>query len=317
MFKPHPKHTVQYGFSPIEYHNLGADVPRGDPKKIMSRSELMEFARCPQRWLHGVPNDSTTALDWGSVMDCIVLTPERFEDCFIVSPETYPAKGKKKDDPIEHKPWNRNAIYCQEWEAAHKSNGKQIVKAEVMESAKTAAGRVFADERLNDFLRSSKRQAFAMAEWHDEATGLTIPVKILVDLVPLLASPYGDSLGDFKTSNTASPRAWVKHVFEYSLHQQAGFYLDVWNVATGEKRTGFYHPLQESFPPYETARRKLTQQFINIGRIDYIKAIEDYCQCLKTGIFPGYEERRYEGSQVIDGWREVEPADWMLISEPE
>jgi hypothetical protein len=67
----------------------------------MSRSELVEFYECPAKWIlgpHG--DDSTPSMDFGSLVDCLVTQPERFDDLFAVCPETYTnKKGETKGRP--------------------------------------------------------------------------------------------------------------------------------------------------------------------------------------------------------------------------
>jgi hypothetical protein len=86
-----------------------SEYPRGHVEFAMSRGELMECNRCPHRWLMGYKSDESKAQEWGSLIDCLVLTPERFDSEFAITPEEYPGTPKRKSDPIEMKPWNKNA----------------------------------------------------------------------------------------------------------------------------------------------------------------------------------------------------------------
>lgn len=83
------------------------DAKRGDLEFVMSRGELCEFARCPHRWINGYKEDDTESTEWGTLIDCLAMTPKSFNDCFAVTPATYP--GSK---PGEEKPWNWNANQC-------------------------------------------------------------------------------------------------------------------------------------------------------------------------------------------------------------
>jgi exodeoxyribonuclease VIII len=139
-----------------------------------------------------------------------------------------------------------------------------------------------------------------VSEYRDAETGIVVPVKILVDLAPRPETfMWGCCLGDLKTCQNAG-KSWARKVFELSYHVQAAFYLDVWEAATGEKRTEFFHVVQESFPPWEPARKILSAEFIELGRWRYQEALNRYAKCLSAGEWPGY------GQDI------VQPEPWML-----
>lgn len=294
--------SVIPGTDPTIYHLHGESFKRGDPMKVMSRSELKKFAQCPRRWLIGTEEDSSDALDFGALVDCIALTPERFEQVYTICPTHYTAVGKKKDDQPEQKPWNWNANYCKEWREQEEAAGKIVVKSEHSSDAWTAVKRLTQEQHIADFLKASRRQVWVNVEWHDEETGLVVPVKCLLDLVPDPKSEFGDTLADLKTTCNASYRAWCKQVFNESWHTQAALYLDAYNIATGLKYRNFEHIISESFAPYEPTHRMLSSEFLQLGRHDYQEQLKDYCRCLKTGNFRGYD------------CAIAEPESWMLAA---
>lgn len=276
---------------------------RGDPDHIMSRGELVEFAHCPHRWLMGYGDEEdTTATEWGSLADCLVLSPDEFSSRFVVTPETYP--DTKTGEP---KPWNWKANFCKEWRERFK--GLTTIKAETLTQAQNAMKFLFANEQIREFIECSRKQVFVMAEYVDPQTKITVPIKCLIDLVPELDSPFAKDLGDLKTCRNAAPFAWNRAIFEFGYHVQAALYLDAYTAATGEDRVSFRHILQESFPPWEPAKRILSAEFIELGRVTYRNALRRYCLCLTDGIWPGYDE---EAKFMIEGWSLSEPEPWML-----
>lgn len=277
-------------------------VKRGDPSFVMSRGELMEFNHCPHRWLMGYKSEPSKASDWGSLIDCLALTPERCAYEFAVTPKVYPCEPSKKD-PRTEKPWNRNATYCSEWEEAQE--GKQIVKDAEMTEAMTAVDVLMEDAQVADLVRGSGKQVMVVAEYRDEDTGIVVPVKTLLDLVP--SGQFEKAIADLKTCCSADARAWVKAVFDNGYHAQSALYMDAWNVATGEERLEFYHILQENYAPWETAKRMLSQEYIELGRMQYLAALKRYCQCLQAKTWPGYSARMEFG-----GWQLVEPLAYMV-----
>ena len=277
------------------------NVKRGDLAFVMSRGELMEFARCPHRWRAGYKEGGTAEKEWGSLIDALV-SGESFSSRFVLVPETYP--DAKTGKP---KPWNFNATYCDEWRTQHE--GKQLIKAAKWHDAEAAHKILLSDKQIASLIECSKRQVMFTAQYDDADTGLTIAVKGLIDFAPSADSDFGRCLADLKTCNTAAPFAWAKSVFEYGYHVQAAMYLDGWNKATGESRDDFRHILQESFAPWEVGKRWLTTDFIAIGRAKYKEALKRYCRALKDDEWEGYDD---SGSMVIDGWRETQPLPYMV-----
>jgi hypothetical protein len=133
--------------------------------------------------------------------------------------------------------------------------------------------------------------------------------------VPDPLSEFGTILGDLKTTISAAPRSWLDTVFKRGYHIQAALYLDAYNAATGSNYTQFAHIVQENFAPYETARRVLDAEFIQLGRAAYRRALVDYCWCLANDKWPGFDDWNAGGGDLIDGWRVVSPAAWMIGGE--
>lgn len=308
---------------PAIYRNDNAK--RGDPAFVMGRSSLMEFAWCPHRWVSGYESEETKFTEWGSLIDCLFLTPGQFKDRYAVQPATYMhdamqcpvcksvtdsnscKKCKSQRVPVRiEKEWNSNSETCAEWEA--NQAGKNIVKQKFFQPACEAVKILNEDPELKALKEASDAQVMATASYEDKETGITVPLKILIDLCPRQGTQWAKSLVDLKTCANASIRGWTRTVFEHSLHVQAALYLDVWTANTGEDRTDFLHIVQESFAPYETCKRILSAEYIQLGRSKYLAALSKYCQCLKTNTWPSYEGARMD----VDGWQLIEPEPWMV-----
>jgi hypothetical protein len=288
---------------------------RGQAGYVMSRTDLVEFDFCPARWKNGYRDEGSSFTEWGQLMDCLVLTPDEFTSRVAVCPSKY--MGSKG----EEKPWTFQSPSCRKWREIFEAMGKQVVTSEKAEQADKATEILREDEDILFMLENSLHQVFVTAEYRDAETGIVVPVKALIDIVPTpqrlgidyaTNSAFRDSLADFKTCSNAHPRSWAKHVFDYDLHTQAALYLDLYNAATGEQRDEFRHILQESFKPWQIGKRILSNEFVSLGRSKYQRILKSYCQCLKSNNWPGYDE---PGSHdvVIDGWKVTEPIDWMLM----
>ncbi len=293
---------VGVDYYPALYHQMEGGK-RGSDKFIMSRSELMEFQNCPRRWLLGVEDrGGDKATDFGSLVDCIITQPKALKNLFAVIPREY------TNEDGETKPWNFNSNTCKKWKAQHE--GKTLVKDTMMQEALQSQARLDGDERIHALINSSQKQVCVTTLFKGQ-NGVVIPVKALIDLVPDPKGPHGECLGDLKTTRDASIPAWQKSVYKLDYHVQAAMYLDAYNSIPGvNPRNGFLHVVVENIKPFEIARRRLSEEFIEVGRARYTAALERYCDCLKSGIWPGFDD---EGNNIVNGWRLVQPESFMIV----
>jgi hypothetical protein len=248
----------------------------------------MLFASCPNRWVHGFSFKDTDATAFGSLIDCLLTSPDHFEKRYVERPATYPA-GKRhpqviageiaEGDPV---PWSSAAKWCKEWTKQNK--GKEPVSADDMTDARAAVKRFKEDKEIADLLNCSRKQVMCVAEYHDEETGLVVPTKCLIDLVPDRDSRFGKDLADLKTIRSAAMRPWLRTIDDNCYDAQAAMNLDHFNAATGEDRFQFLFPLMENVFPFQPARRQLSPQFIEFGRTKYLHALRWYCQCLSRDL---------------------------------
>ncbi len=294
---------VTANMDPLVYHaSIGGR--RGEPDFIMSRSELMNFYSCPRKWINGYRRGDTDATEWGTLIDCLALSPKEFDSRFAIEPETYP-----DSETGESKKWNNNANFCKDW--TKKQGARQIASAKDLHSAGLAIKRLLSDPYIGALVQCSKKQVMVMAEYVDKVTGLTIPFKTLQDLVPDEGDDeYGNELADLKTCRNAAPSAWTSAVFEHGLHIQAASYMDIYNALGGRPRNTFLHVLSENVPPFEPARGMLSAEFVEMGRATYIHALRFYCECLKSNQWPGYDDMAEER---INGWTLIQPKAWMVM----
>ncbi len=294
------------GIDPEAYHR--SDAKRGEHGLAIGRSTLMEFAKCPSRWIRGYQSKDTDSTDWGQLMDTLALSPSAFGERYAVTPDVYPCEPTKSD-PRTEKPWNWNAGFCKEWK--QNQGSKSCLTPKELGDAQEAIGVLLSNGPVLELIECSKRQVFVVGEYVDAQTGLVIPVKALLDLVPDKSSrDFGPCLADFKTSFTADGQRWARISFERGYHVQAAFHSDLFNAATGEHRETWLNVIQENFPPYEVANPipMLSLEFLALGRVQYQQALRDYCRCLMSGEWPSYPPTQ----TVISPFQVVEPEPWMV-----
>ena len=282
-------------------------IKRGDPSYVMSRSSLVAFLKCPSKWIRigETKDEHTDATEWGTLIDCLLFERERFSERFAIHPDTYPhtkAATKKSPEIVTNKRWNNGADFCKDWREAQ--GDKICISRNDYESAEAAILRIKEDESIAAVLASSDFQVYATAEYHDEDTGLIIPVKALIDIVPPKRS-----LKDFKTARNADPKKWNRVVYERDYHVQSSMFLDVYNAATGEEREVFQHVVQESSAPFEISKHILADEFIQMGRNKYLEALRLYAKCIAYKKWPTYDELP---GDKINGWNITQPEAYMI-----
>lgn len=322
---------VAKNYDSEKYHQQ--DAKRGDRAFVMSRSHLHEFALNPWKWLHGAlpeGEDDTKATRWGSLLDTRLLDNARFGVRYVVRPEQYDYVGYRcprcasessnrkqskckecgvtRQEFTEPREWSGNAAECKEWV---KSQGaKTIVTNEEMADTGLAIKRMLDNGPCNGFLGVCDYQIYCTADYQDDGTGLTIPVKVLIDCVPKFGNEsFGSDLGDLKTARTLIPRVWQSEVLKLGYAMQAAINLDVYNPAedvgsTPETavRQGFVHACVENTHPYYPELRRLSAEFIAIGRAQYQLALARYAQSLAQKFWPGYKS-----DKMIESLALVEP----------
>lgn len=284
---------VATGADSFTYHEPHAE--RGSRDYVVSSSSLRAvFAKCPQAWVKGWTLPASDSLEYGSLFDCIVLTPELFSQRYAVTPDTYPSKDGDK-------PWNWNATFCKDWRTQQESAGKSVVSKKDMAEAQAAKDVLLQNESIKAFIESSDKQVWVTGEWVDEGTGLVVPVQCLIDLVEREVPLTRQRIGDLKTTKNAAPLAWSRWARFAGYDVQAAWNLDLFNAATGRAIEIFEFVLSESEFPYVTGRRVAIDRqsgdpegdegsAIVSGRRQYRRTMSDYCRFVKTGFWPGYDD---------------------------
>ena len=288
-------------YDPETYHKQEAE--RGTPDYVISRSALCEFSRCPSRWKDGYERKDSDATDYGSLIDCLVLSSDKYGLKFAVKPALY------MDKETGEMNWSANSKVCRQWSDEQKEAGVTPIDQEQEDEAQKAVAALYRDPQIADFIKSSAKQVYCTAEWTAE-NGLIIPVKILIDFAPVKDHPkFGNTLGDFKTTRDAALRSYSKSVNQYDYHVQAAMMLDIYNAATGQDRNDFRHVVQENVAPYQPAKRYISREFIIGGRNIYQAALNYYAHCLAENQWPDYD---WSANNHVDGWACVEPEPYMM-----
>ncbi len=126
--------------------------------------------------------------------------------------------------------------------------------------------------------------------------------------------PHGafeQALIDFKTARNADPAKWGRAVNAFGYDVQAALFLDVYNAASGEKRSEFRHICQENYPPFEISKPWLSDDFVRLGRTKYTEALRLYARCIAAGKWSSYDDLQHDN---YNGWSMIEPESYMVMS---
>lgn len=327
------------GVDAATYHAKNAQHPRGSKEFVISPSSLKAFAQLPSRWVRGWNPPDSKSKQWGNLVDCRTLTPQLFESRYAVEPSHYTFAGMQcpkcktvteaktcRACGVERvkfetkKEWNYTADVCRKWREERLAEGRTPVDSQLLSQCDAAVKRLFevvdGDDTIQRWFEACDRQVLVTGEWHDEPTGLVIPVSALIDLVPRPNTEFAGNLGDFKSAVSAHPIVFQRQAFKYGYHLQAAFDLDLFNAATPDERPRdtWCFIIQENFEPWEPNRAIYGQErdmgqpgFVELGRDaafgGYEGLLAQYCQCLKRGQWPRYNNT----DESVDGWCVLRP----------
>lgn len=245
-----------------EYHSHEA-IGSSILKKIAQKSLL-----------HAIKEErkESDALNLGSAIHCAILEPEKFNQEFLVMPKI---DGRTKEG---------KALKA---EFEIKAQGKTLLTEDQLEQVKGMLSSIHAHEIARGMLTGGEAEYAYFAK--DLATGLMLKTK----------PDYKNAgaLIDLKTCQDASREGFIRACITFNYALQAAFYLDVYNLATGENLTEFFFVAVESSAPYAVATYKMGEVEINVGREQYKKALRQLAEFKKdeTKILDyGYEKKIIE-----------------------
>lgn len=307
--------VVAVGANPAEYHTVKPGCERGKPTFVMSSSRIRSFWSNPDKWREPIVDQEgnvtfwdfagSASTDYGNLFDCIVLTPELFKERYAVPPEHYTNAKREVVD------WSWQSKYCRQWRTDREEEGMAVATAKEVWKAQQAAKRFLRDPDFAAIIEQSEKQLWIVGEWHDPS-GLVIPCECLLDLATRKDSVFHKSLADVKTTKSAKINPWEKYAHSVGYEVQAAWNSDMFVAATNREITNYRFLLSESEAPYAIGRRMMSRDVdeperdmgdVAVGRRQYKRALADYCACLKTGRWPGYDDTDIASK----GWTIVAP----------
>jgi len=117
------------------------------------------------------------------------------------------------------------------------------------------------------------------------------PVKCRADFITL-----DEYVIDLKSTVSAEIGKFGRDAYSFRYHVKAALYLDVIKAATGQEMKGFIFIAIEKKAPYDIGIYVIEPEDLELGKREYMKDLQTYKQCVKTGIWPSYN---YEDGQPM------------------
>ena len=234
----------------------------------VSKSSLVDFMDCPYvfdyKRRHKLRKEST-AMRWGSLVDCLALTPEltdKMYSCEKVNRRTNEGKARV---------------------AELAASGVVISTPDEMNDARDAATMM---QGMLDDLSGSDGYVSQVGMWVQlESIGdvkLAVPV-ILTGLVDAWALS-GERLIDAKTTSADVnvPAKLIRTIADFSYGIQAAIYIDLARVCTGLD-FDFYFAFQSSEKPFVGRVVSMQPMDVCLYRSRYQSGVIAYAQCCASG----------------------------------
>ena len=244
------------------------DITRSDTwetakDKAVSKSLILDFMGDPGAWRHGIQKETTAAMGFGSLVDCLLLEPEKFSTRYeLLRFDSFRTKE------------------AQQWRDEMVAAGIEVMTQDKFDSANLAKDAVLNHPEAARLLEGSRNQvAFRYMTRHGLAS------KGLIDIVPT----EDDTLVDLKTCSQSvldDYRSLQRHIYDWGYHVQAGAYLDGWAEATGEERMRFKFIFVTSTAPFKCAVVELPYAAILLGAQQYQTGIAKFADCLQRDVWP-------------------------------
>jgi len=202
---------------------------------------------------------SSKSLNIGTMIHTSVLEPHNFEKDYYVMPKV-----------------DKRTTAGKESFAAHTklSEGREVIDEPT---------KYMNDAIVDNFLANSQAVMYTKGaielSHYSEING--VMVKVRPDCVNMAEG----FMSDPKTCQDNSPAAFKRDIFKYGYHIQATFYSDV----VGIDPKNFVFIAIETNHPYSVQCYSLGDAMIEMGREDYMAALDKWKEYLDTGVVNSYE----------------------------
>jgi hypothetical protein len=302
-------------------------VGRGQASRRIGARDLIEFGRCPRRWLETADPEERLPADGPSLTEWLALDPAACAQWNTRRPDTYeamrlecpkcnsvgPAKvctrcGQRRRNVVAPRAWSSAAKVCAAWIEKAEKSGQRIAAPGDYDRALLGANAVLRDKCVQATLTRSLHLRTLHGIWQDQGSETEIPVWSRASLVPSGGNVSYPALAQITESRNVDPKVWESAAVAYGLHLHAALTLALWNKAADADVREYLWIVVEKDEPRVVARRRASQELLHEGRTRVAELMSAYARCLKTGLWPRFEAEDGEG---FTGWPLVALQPWM------
>jgi len=231
--------------------------------KAASKTLICDFIKDPAAWKYGGKKKTTKPMQAGSLLDCLLTEPDKFQERYVMS-------EYDKFQSNESKAWRKDK----------EDSGLIVIKQDQFDLAQAQLMAIKAKPEAAKLIDGAQFQvAFRHKTKHPfDSMGL-------IDILP----NDGETIVDLKTcasSALESKRTLRNHIYDWMYHIQAGCYCEGYSIASGEERTRFKFIFVSSTPPIKVAVVELPIAAIMFGADIYRNGVNRFAKCLETNVWP-------------------------------
>lgn len=212
-----------------------------------------------EMYMRGELYKTSDALQFGSLYDCLLLTPSEAPDLYVVMPEEELKKGIKAKNVKQTKEYGRRV---QEFKEEAEKNGKTIVTEEDWQRARSMIDRLSDEGVLDDVLAGGQAQV----EFNEDVDG--VPLKGFIDYL------HPDFVLDSKSTRSMSKFRYDVNSFCYDIQAY------IYTLVTGKQ--DFYWLVQEKTEPFYPGLVKCSDKTLFSGEMKFNEAVENIRTWMNT-----------------------------------
>lgn len=245
--------------------NLREELQERYGKGHLSYSSIKHALGDMRKWemyMRGELRKESTALNFGSLYDCMLLTPDDFDSKYMILNEEDILNACSKETRNRKTP-SATKEYRQVYAMLDDQTDKQIVKASDHEEAMRMIERLGNEGLIDQYLTGGKAQVEFNVDVHD------VPLRGFLDYL------HDDYILDSKTVGRESSKfKWDVQGWSYDI--QAYIYMQVF------PREEFLWLIQEKTAPYYPGVVTCTQQTLFNGEMKFEEALDNIKCWLST-----------------------------------
>lgn len=212
-----------------------------------------------EMYMRGELHKTSDALTFGSLYDCLLLTPSEAPDQYVILPDEEMMKGIEAKNVKATKEYKKRV---QDWTDAMVDSGKTVVTDEDWTRARSMIDRL-SDEGLLDEVLSLGQ---AQVEFNEDVDG--VPLKGFIDYL------HPDFVLDSKSTRSMSKFRYDVNSFCYDIQAY------IYTLVTGKR--DFYWLVQEKTEPFYPGLVKCSEKTLFSGEMKFNEAVENIREWLST-----------------------------------